>query len=128
MDNVAVRRIKHYKNEILIFLRFEIIYLIDKGCFIQFGFAVFIIFDFKNGMFHCHGTSQRQKHNVKEAQLIFSERFPFTFRTQVCGLTKSLEEFVYFFLYFAIGSYVYSEYENLANFFYIQFVSRKEKF
>ena len=83
MDNNAVWRIKHYKNEISISLRFEIIYLIDKGCFIQFGFVVFIIFDFKNGMFHCHGAPQRQKRNVKEAQLIFSERFPFIFRTQV---------------------------------------------
>ena len=62
---VAVRRIKHSKNEIV---RFEMIYLID----ISFGFAVFIIFDFKNRMFNCHRAPQRQKHNVIEAHLIFS--------------------------------------------------------
>ena len=59
----------------------------DQGCSIQFGFAVFILFDFKNGMFHCHGAPQRTKTRHRGAQLIFSQRIPFTFHTRVCGLT-----------------------------------------
>ena len=36
---------------------------INKWCFIYFGWMVFIIFDFKNSMFQCHGAPKRQKHS-----------------------------------------------------------------
>ena len=83
-------------------VRFKIIYFINKWCFNEFGWEVFIIFNYKNCMFLCHGVPNLHTHSVIEVQFLSSQNVSFSISLTSMRPFHSIEQIIIFFHIFIL--------------------------